>query len=172
MLGLLFCKGTLLAHVRLVHQDCQVPLCKTGFQLPHPQPVLRYVFIPFGELDLTFPFIQVPIRPFLHPPVRVPITQCSQFCIFSKLAESTFCPIIPVTNNDAKCYWTYLSWPCISSRVLFTVFSVVSRLLVKLGGPKQIPGTIGISLNIVGLSRGGVNASFMLNIRLSPCLPT
>ena len=55
----------------------------------------------------------IPVGPFLQP-VHVPldvsatlwcISCSSQFCVSSKLAEGTLCPIIQIINGDVNQYW-------------------------------------------------------------------
>ena len=81
-----------------------------------PRHILLHRFIPPQVQDFALLFAElheVPISPFLHP-VEVPpkssttlwcISQSSQFCTISKLAESTHCPIIQITNEDVEQDW-------------------------------------------------------------------
>lgn len=106
-----FCKGILLACVELAHQECHIPLWKTTFQPAGPQPVLEHVLIPFWVQNLLLPIPELPARP----------SCCQRPChllLPIRYFLQTFwgcCPSIQVTQDDAKCYWTYISWPYISS---------------------------------------------------------
>lgn len=75
-IGLLGCKSTLLAHVRLaVHQDLQVLLCKTAFQLSGPQHLLWHDAGPSQVPDSALPRVEleeVPIGPLLQH-IEVPL---------------------------------------------------------------------------------------------------
>lgn len=96
-LGLLSCKGILLAHGQPVHQG--------------PQYILVYGFIPPQGQDFSFPFVElddIHVGPFLqHVTVPLngsatlwPINQSFQFCIIS--IEGALRPIIQVTNEDVN----------------------------------------------------------------------
>lgn len=114
--ALLCSKGTLLAHLQVVHQNPQVLFCKAAFQLISSQPVLVQGVVPPQGLDLAFAFVDlhdVPISPFLQP-TQVPLNgsttawcigHSSQFCVICQLAECGLWPIVQVINGDAKPYW-------------------------------------------------------------------
>ncbi|KAK4806786.1 hypothetical protein QYF61_005582 [Mycteria americana] len=109
--------GTLLAHVQPgVHQDPQVLFCQAAFQLGGPQHVLVPGVVPLQGQDFALPLVElheVPVSPFLQL-VEVPlddsmtlwhISYSSHFCVTSKLAEGTLCPIIQIINEEVKHYW-------------------------------------------------------------------
>ncbi|XP_052556631.1 uncharacterized protein LOC128089357 isoform X2 [Tympanuchus pallidicinctus] len=107
-------KGTLLAHGQpVVHQDTQVPLCRAPLQQLIPQPVLVHAIIPPQMQDSTLAFVKphlVVFCPALQP-VQVSlngstafrhVSQSSQLCIISKLAEGGHYPLIKVIDEDVE----------------------------------------------------------------------
>lgn len=58
-LGLLFCKGTLLAYVQLVYDNPHALFWGAVFQLVRPQPILLQGDLPSQVQDLVFIFVEL-----------------------------------------------------------------------------------------------------------------
>ncbi|KAK4832711.1 hypothetical protein QYF61_025172 [Mycteria americana] len=108
---------TVTASVLGIEHDPQVLFCQAAFQLGGPQHVLVHGIVPLQVQDFALPLVEpqeVPVSPFLQA-VEIPldgsptlwcIRHLSQFCVISRLAESTLSPIIQIINEDIKQDWT------------------------------------------------------------------
>ena len=100
------------------HHPMPLPylLVQTTLQPVHTQPVLGHQVIPPQAQDCMFPVVEldnIPLHPFLQL-IKAPLEDCTTISLVShpslelstKLAEGALCPIIQLSSDDIKLYWT------------------------------------------------------------------
>lgn len=109
-------EGTLLTYVQLLHQDTQVLLCNSAFQLFDPQPVLVHGVIPPQRQDLAFLLLK--FRRFLSTHFsslfKVPLnsstliccsSHSSQFYVIYQYVKGELIPIIHIIKEEVTWFW-------------------------------------------------------------------
>lgn len=106
--GPLGCKGPLLTHVQLVHEDSQALFCEAAFQpVRPPAPYSSPGAVLCTSLYRTSCGPPQPLSPAQFSVESSPVLSCSPHnsVLLRKLAGSALCPVVQVVHDDVIKFW-------------------------------------------------------------------